>query len=205
MTIGGSHATSAFFLPSVLAVYMQTHPHVAVALRSDTSRGIVRRVLSLELDIGAVTDAPEDPHLAIETLRQEKLVAFVSAKHPLAKTARMSLADLTKAPLVVKAEGSACAAFVRQTRERGLEPNIVMQCQSPMAVKVAVRKGAGVGLLYQEIVERDKGNGLKILKVPDLKITGWTSVVYHKERLLSAPVRDFLDLLRQWPKRQKLV
>ena len=63
----------------------------------------------------------------------------------------------------------------------------------------------GVGIIYRDIVESEVKRGeLKIIKVPELKLTVDTFTIYHKESKLSPNARDFLTLLREWPIRRQV-
>jgi DNA-binding transcriptional LysR family regulator len=52
----------------------------------------------------------------------------------------------------------------------GWSPNMGIQCEAPEAVKAAVYKGLGVGVLHRESVEHDLKTGvLKTIHVPELE------------------------------------
>ena len=74
-----------------------------------------------------------------------------------------------------------------------------MQCDVSEAVKGAVQRELGVGILYRETVEADlKNRDLKILHVPDLeKMRTNSFIIYNKCKPLSGVARDFLHALRK--------
>lgn len=213
VNVGGSHSPSASFLPLIGVVFKETHPHAALSLRTDTSQGIVRLLLNSEIEIGVITNPAHDPSIVIEPCWQERLVAFVSARHPLAKKEKLTVAELAHSPLVIKVvkqgkEGDdRVARILKELQTQGFELNIVMQCESPDAAKAAVRTGVGLGILYERLIapELKKGD-FKILKTPELKpkMKVEASIIYHKERPLSLDAEDFLMLLRKWTKRSKV-
>ena len=67
------------------------------------------------------------------------------------------------------------------------------------AVKAAVKRELGVGILYRETLEANlKSDDLKILHVPELeKIRTKSFIIYNKSRPLSAVANDFLHALRE--------
>jgi DNA-binding transcriptional LysR family regulator len=89
--------------------------------------------------------------------------------------------------------------ILRGLEDKGYNPRIVGFYDSPDALKVAVLKKAGVGLLYcKDVVKHEVQKGeLKILNVQDLKLYGRTFIVYQRSRPLSANANLFLDLLRR--------
>lgn len=212
LTIGGSHSQSVSFLPQLMAVFRETHPQIQLSLRTDISRVIERLVLDSKVEIAVVTNASRFPSLAYEPYRQERVVTFASARHPLAKKERLTLADLAQAPLIIRAgrvgEMSRVEELLLKSGERqGFKPNIVMRCESPVAVKTAVKTGLGLGILYEgDAMGPDvKGGELRILKVPQLKMHVESFIVYHKNRPLSSHAQEFLVLLREWPRRTRWV
>ena len=73
-----------------------------------------------------------------------------------------------------------------------------MRCESPDAVKMAVKKKMGVGILFKNVVEADVRRGdFKIIKIPGLNLIGESYIIYPKDRPLSPNAQEFLALLRQ--------
>ena len=115
----------------------------------------------------------------------------------------MTLEEFARGPLILrqakKGRGSV-EKIVNEIEKQGFKPNIVMRCESPEAVKTAVSKKMGLGMLCQDIVAPDiKRGDFKIIRVPELDMESHTFIIYHNERSLSANAQDFLTLLRGWP------
>jgi len=201
LTVGGSHGLSAAFLPSMLAAFNKTHPRVHLTLRTDNTHAIERMVLRSHVEIGLVSNLPKSYDLIIEPFRREKVIAFVPINHPLAKKRRLSLADLMRNPLIIRG-GSAGKTRIeealRQLEISGFKPDIAMRCESPQAVKAAVKKKMGLGIIYRELVEPDARNGqFKILRLPPLNLDTTSYIIYKKDKPLSAKARSFLALLHK--------
>jgi DNA-binding transcriptional LysR family regulator len=88
---------------------------------------------------------------------------------------------------------------LRELLRQGYKPNIAVQCDVSEAVKAAVQRELGVGILYRETVEADlKTRDLKILDVPDLaKIKLNHSLSTISVKPLSGVAQDFLHALRE--------
>jgi DNA-binding transcriptional LysR family regulator len=159
-------------------------------------------VLNGEVDIAAVSNPPQSPDLVTEPFRQEKLLAFSSPNHPLAKRGSLAISDLARIPLVIRGESegdmTATEEILREIQNQGVEIKIAMRCDSYEAVKAAVRHHMGVGLLFEGLVMHDAKRGdFKILKIKGLNLVGQSFIIYHKEKPLSQNARDFLELLRK--------
>ena len=84
-------------------------------------------------------------------------------------------------------------------RKQGYKLNIAMQCESPEAIKTAVSKKLGVGILYEDAVKEGLASGVfKKLRISGLQMEGTSYIVYYKNRPLSSNAEVFLNLLRQW-------
>ena len=201
LTVGGSYSPSVHFLPSLLARFKRTHPRVQFNLRTGSKLSIERLILSSEVDIALITNAPANPGLVLEPYRPEPLVAFVSANHPLARNQELTVQEFERVPLIIlktwKGTGTT-ERFLGEMKKKGLNLNIAMRCDSPEAVKEAVSKKMGVGILFKETVEPEVRKGeFKILRLPVKNFEGMSFIVYRKDRPLSANAQEFLNLLRQ--------
>jgi DNA-binding transcriptional LysR family regulator len=208
VSVGGSHSPSASVLPLLSVIFKGTHPRVAVNLRTGTSQEIMRLLLNSEIELGVVTSPPSDPLIAVDPCWQERLVAFVSAKHPLAKKRKLTLAELASTPLIIKKakEGDdKVAHLLKWIQQQGFELNIFMNTESPEATMASVQTGIGLGILYEHLVKGAVKSGeLKILAVPELekKMKVDISAIYYRRRPLSPAAGDFLTLLREWCKKR---
>ncbi len=204
--VGGSQGPSASLLPWIASIFRETHPHVRVSLRTDNSLVMEQLVQNSEVEIAVITTPSASPRLIYEPCGQEEKVFFTSSRHPWAKRQRLSVAELARIPLVVftRERSGGAAKILNQIEERGFHPNIVMHCETAEAVKAAVKRGIGLGILYRDLVKSDIQRGdLRIIRVPGFKMHIDSFIIYPKEKLLSAYAADFLALLHEGPKGTK--
>jgi DNA-binding transcriptional LysR family regulator len=72
-----------------------------------------------------------------------------------------------------------------------------MRCESPEALKTAVRNGAGVGILfYDSIREEVRRNEFVVVKLAGIELKSRSYIVYSKKKPLPKPALEFLALLR---------
>lgn len=202
LIVGGSYSSSASLLAPVLARFSRTHPLVKLSLRTDTKEGVERMVRAGQVDIAVVHYPPRAMDLVAKPLRQEDLVVFAPPNHPWAKKGKVTLVELARTRLVIRGEreggSSATQEILKKMRTRGLEANIVMRCESPEAVKAAVRKKMGVGILLKGLIADDVKTGkFKVITVKGFNSKSQSYITYHKERPLSLHAEAFLAVLRQ--------
>jgi DNA-binding transcriptional LysR family regulator len=198
LAVGGSHGPSVALIPSLLARFKESHPHTQIIFRTKSSRGIEQLVLQSQAEIGVITNPSNSRLLWLLPCREENIVVIVSAKHPLAKKFELNLAEVAQAPLIIKKGGQGRPSeFLRQIESQGFRLNILMECESGQAIKIAVLKGMGVGILYRDQVESElEAGSLKTLRIAGLKrINGKSFIIYRKGRPLSHNALDYLALL----------
>ena len=194
--IGGSHAVSVSILLSIIAAFKKSHPQVRVTLRTGSSPRIERFILNSEIEIGVVTNPSGSAALSIEPYRKERVVAFVAAGHPLAKKKQLTLADAAQVPLIIRrGRLTKTRQHLNQIEQKGFQLNILMECESAEAVKIATMQGMGMGIAYRDHIDSEIRKGeLKILKIPGLKPANAQSfVVYQRDKPLSPNARTFLS------------
>ena len=152
------------------------------------------------MELAVLSNPTSNRHLAIEPYHSERLVAFVARDHPLRRKKQLTWEDLGRLGFVIRQplEGSAATAqFIRRLKDRGVKLKVVMQCESPEAVKVAVSRKMGVGILFKDVISDSLKQGeFRELTLPVEGLDGKSFIVYHKTRPLSPVAQDFLKLLR---------
>ena len=200
LTVGGSYSPSAVLLPSLLARFGKSHPQVELKLRTDNRLNIERLVLNGAVELAVLSNPTSNHQLAVELYRTEPLVAFVASDHPLSGKKQLTWEDLGRLGFVIRQplEGQgATAQFVFRLKEQGVKLKVVMQCESPEAVKVAVSRGMGVGILFKDVISDSLKKGeFKELTLPVDGLDGKSFIVYHKTRPLSPVAQEFLKLLQ---------
>ena len=207
LVIGGTYGPSALLLPSLTGVFKRSYPRVELELRSANRPYMERLVLSSEVDIALVTGRPGSSNLVVEPYRKEKLLAFVARNHPLVSKRELTLTDFARVPLIIhgrKNSANTVTGILQGLQEKGLEPVVAVRCESPDAVKTAVREKIGLGILYQDTVRRELGNGEFIhVKVHGLKLEAESFIIWYKDKPLSSAAWAFLRLLRGWRTKQQ--
>ena len=116
----------------------------------------------------------------------------------MAKKKKLDFEDLVQNFLVIREGRGATYKMLEQLTHRGLALNVILRCVSPDAVKAAVRRKMGLGILFYNLIEEDiKRKDLKSLKFPGLpKVVGHSYIVHSKNKPLSCIANDFLTLLQ---------
>lgn len=195
LAIGGNNTLTETVLPPVLINFKTRHPEVALAVHTADSRTMEGHVLDGKVDIALITIPSYAPNCVYEIFEEYHAVAFMPADSTDPKPAMISLEDLVSYPLVVK-RGSSC---IKEIIRRGFTLNLALECDAPETVKMAVRSGLGMGILFRARLEQSREReGLHIMEIPELKnVTRTSYIIYDKRRPLSFKAQDFLATLRR--------
>jgi DNA-binding transcriptional LysR family regulator len=157
-------------------------------------------VLNSQVDIAVTTRLPGTAHLIAERYEHGRLLAFAAPKFlPRGKRA-MTLGDFLKVPLVMRnvLRGGRSHDLLKWCERKGVALNIAMRCESPDAVKTAVRAGIGVGILFEDFVKSDVRKGVfKIVRIEGVDMRTSSFIIFHKDRPLSPIGRKIYRRLRQ--------
>jgi DNA-binding transcriptional LysR family regulator len=190
--VGGSNTLSVTVFPEILGKFRARHPDIQLVLKTSSSHAMEASVQNSDVEVALITNPTYADHCIYKPFKDYESVAFVPPDSPISGE-RMTLERLTSYPLIAK-RGS---LIIDELRKRGYPPNLVVQCDAPDAVKAAVKRGLGVGLLFggRVALEIEKGE-LRLLDVPEMKeIKIKAFVVYGNRKRLSARALDFLDTL----------
>jgi DNA-binding transcriptional LysR family regulator len=138
-----------YLAQTVLAEFTRRRPKVRVRAQQDNSGLLASRVADggLEVAIGFCT--PPTPGVVCEPLVEEPVVVAVGARHGLADSGAVTLAELSSETfaLVDSQDGRGYnRAVVELCRAAGFEPRTAPDPQGPMAWETAVRTQGSVGL-----------------------------------------------------------
>jgi DNA-binding transcriptional LysR family regulator len=198
LNVGGTYNPSAKYLPSAIAAFQKTHPDVRVKFLTADGPCIDKLVRESEVDIAIMHSPSESSDFQMEHFAADDLTFFAHPMHPLSRKKKLVLQDLSQTPLIVREGKGATEKMLKQLTSGGMTVNVALRCVSPDAVKAAVRKKMGLGILFYNLIEEDiRRKDLKTLKFPDLpKLVGNSYIVYRKNKPLSCAANDFLALLQ---------
>jgi DNA-binding transcriptional LysR family regulator len=201
LKIGGTFGPSTLLLPALAARFKKNHPEIEIELRTTSVQQLEQLLLNGRVEIAVSTHRPHHAELAWEPFRRERMVLFVSRKHPLARKNKVTSSDVQTFPLVIRYLKGAPGTTVRLLNElsaHGLKFKIGMRCEAPYAIKEAVKKNAGIGVLFEDVVKREVERGeFKILKGHGLRLESDTYILYRDDKPLSALAQELLTLLRK--------
>jgi len=166
--VGATLTIGNYVAVPLVARFMRDNPTIGLTLEVANTAEIARQVANFELDVGLVEGEVDHPDLETTRWRDDQLVVFCGARHPLARKRALTDADLLAASWIVRERGSGTRqAFDRAMR--GLLPQlkVALTLGQTEAIKRAVEAGLGLGCLSRIALEDafDRG-ALRPCRVP---------------------------------------
>lgn len=159
LAIGLIPTVTAIDVPAALAVFHRAYPAVQIRLRGGGSNEFMAAIRNGDMDVAVLglPDTAKPQGVAARVLARERLVAVVSAEHPLAGRRRLRLPDLADETFVDFPEGTpgrvpSDLAF----HKAGIRREVAFEAMSTDLMLVLVRNGLAITLLSPAVVPDDK-------------------------------------------------
>tara|TARA_R110002124_G_scaffold57084_7_gene160346 strand:+ start:447 stop:1331 length:885 start_codon:yes stop_codon:yes gene_type:complete len=158
--VGASFTIGNHLATRYLAGYLANYPEADVQLDIANTPDVVARVLNFDVDIGMVEGEVHHRELELIPWREDELVVFCAADHPLAGKKSLTNKDIREALWILREPDSGA----RQTFDRalaGLLPdiNVYLEFKHNEAIKNAVESGLGIGCLSEIVLHKNFANG----------------------------------------------
>ena len=200
LKLGASHGPSIRLVPELLARFQGQFPRLCVDARTGTSKEIELLLRNQTIEVAFLSNPSNASGLTVEPIAKERLIFVVAKQYPLPINSVISTAQFAAMPLLVGAgqDGKTPAVHViERSLPAKLKFNVRAKFNSPSALRAAVTRGMGVGVLYEEMVLSELRDGsLKELTVADINLAGHSSLVFLKDKVLCPIAAKFVEVAR---------
>jgi DNA-binding transcriptional LysR family regulator len=198
LKIGATLSIGNYLAINLMAQFMKQHPNAKIELDVANTTVIAQRVRNYELDIGLIEGECNERDLDIIHWRNDELIAFCHADHPLARTGIMTKSDVLKENWILREAGSG----TRQTFDWAMhgvlpELKIALELQHTEAIKRAVEANLGIGCLSAiTLGEAFKRGNLVPLKVENHSFERNLYFILHKHKYRSAGIDLWMEMCK---------
>src|SRR4029078_13294089 len=197
LSLSANEYTVTALLPLIPA-FRARHPHIKGEVKRSLASRIPGEVLSREVEIGVVSFKPPDENIRAVPIATDELALIVSADHPLASKAIVSVRELGAEAFIAHNVPSPYRERVIKAFEKHRTPlNISMEMPTLEATKRLVEKGMGVALIprlaAQTEIDRRQLAGLS---VREMRLERRLHLIFRKNATLSHAAKAFLRVVR---------
>ncbi len=195
LVIATTHTQARYVLPPIVARFKQLFPKVHLVLQQASPVEIAEMLAQGDADIGIATESLTNHH---------QLVAFpyyhwqhsliVPQGHALTQQQTITLADLTKWPLITYHGGFTGRAKIDDTfKQAHLTPDVVMSALDADVIKTYVELGMGVGIVASIAFDPDRDRRLQQLET-SLFGDNTTLIAVRRNHVLRGFAYKFIEL-----------
>jgi LysR family transcriptional regulator for metE and metH len=197
--------TCYHWLPSLLAAYRDSHPHVDVQIAVEETGRPIQALLEGRLDLAVISDPPSDRRIRVRPLFEDEMVVVVAPGHPLAERPYVRPEDFADQHLYIYSTPEDSTTIQRVLVPAGVAPRQVSQAQLTEAIVELVKAGLGISVMARWAVAPHLASGaLRALPLTRKGYTRKWSAARLRTRSSPAYLTAFEDLLAGNPLRAAL-
>jgi LysR family hydrogen peroxide-inducible transcriptional activator len=197
VSVGAIPTVAPFLLPPVASAFQRRFPTSQIVIFEDLTAHVVENCLRGELDLAVLALPVADPRLEAEPLFDEELLLALPAGHALARKRRVTIDDLNGQAFILLSEmhclGQQIVAFCNQ---ESCSPSIVCHSAQLLTVQELVSAGHGVSLLPAMACALDRHSRRVYRRLSGAAPARTVGLIWHKRRYQRAPVRRFIQMMR---------
>jgi DNA-binding transcriptional LysR family regulator len=189
-------STGKYIMPFFLADFLQQHSSIDLELDVTNKAKVVNSLEKNEIDFALVSILPENIQIKKVDLMENKLMLVGNKKT--AQILQQQKFNLDTIPLIYREIGSG----TRQTMEQFIQKNKLqakkkITLTSNEAVKQAIIAGMGVSIMPIIGIKNELASGkLEVIPIKGLPIVTTWSLIWLKEKKLSAIAQAYIDFLK---------
>jgi len=202
LKIGTTESYSKGLMPKLLSGFQASFPFMKIALDVGNSEEIEKSLRDYKNDLGLIGVVKFSSRFEWVSFLTEELVLIVSPDHPLAKKKAVSLKELGRYPLILRAKGSTTRRVILQAfKEMGIHPSLLIEAGSSEFIKQWVSEGKGISIIVERAVEDEEKRGV-IKTIPILeKLYLQVAFLYLKEAKSNPAIKNFIHFIQSQGKK----
>lgn len=206
--LGVSTIPSAYILPEVLPGFGEEHKDISFMVNQSDSRDIIEAVHKGTYDIGLVGMKTEDELLEFVEFYQDRMVLITPKTEyflSLKQQKDVPLKQLLTEPMLLREQGSgsgrSAELFLQKMGVSEEELRVSARMNDQESIKNLVAGGLGVSIVSEKAVQDYVSSG-RLLKfvLPDELSRREFYIIYQKEYILKAYVKEFINYLMEYYK-----
>lgn len=199
LRIGTIDSLCSSVFPKLLNQFYLKYPKVRVSVITDTPKALLDMLNRNELDaVYLLDDKVDDARFIVASEKEAPVVFAASPQHPLADGAEHTIAELMEYPFVLTEKNASYRKVLdSQLRKRKITIEPDFQSNNTELLVSMFPNGEYVGFLPKYMMEKEIEEGrIAVIKAPDVTVTVWLQLLYHKEKWVTREMRAFFETLK---------
>ena len=201
ITIGCFESVAPLYIPKLIAGFKNIYPEIDVQLNDGEQHEIMSGLHRGQFDLALLYDLELDNSIKKDVLNApDKPYALLPKYHPLAMKSSVTLAELSREPMVLLDVIPSKNYFLNIFAEKGLHPKVAYSSPSIEMVRCMVGQGLGFSVLVTKPKSNMTYDGKEVAYVEiDDEMEDSTLIMAHlKINEPTVPARLFMDYCRDY-------
>jgi|GEM_PF-771102 len=191
--IGTGTAIGKLFMPSVVKSFSELHPNAKVTVSVGDASRMYSLAMENAVDFVIAETVDDIPGLAHRAIQSYPVVGICHRNNHLTEKKTVTAEDLINENLLLREKGSSTRSIVdNYFQNHNLNVSPVWESYSVQTLLNATREGIGICFLSLDHVLAYASPDLIILNIPDLQAERFVNVSFHKDKLFSPLMKEFL-------------
>jgi DNA-binding transcriptional LysR family regulator len=194
LEIAAGMSTILYLLPKYVEIFRLAHPKIELRLNQVTGLEGLERLRSglVDFAVGPLNNIPDD--LEFHPIVSYDPVIITSLGHPLAHNDKITLAEISRHPLILPPRNLSTWPMIDSTfKKHGLSYRVTMEVGGWEAIKKYVALGMGISIIIRIGITGEEK--LEVIPAAEFFPKRTYGVVLRKGRMLSPQARRFISLL----------
>lgn len=194
--LGASVTIGESFLIGLIGHLQLIYPQNRITSNISNTDSLEKMLLNDDIDLALIEGSIHSDYLLCTKFMTDELIFIASPKHPLAKKSNVTIEDIGRAEFYLREEGSGTRSLIEKTMHKEqINYNICGTYNNASSIKKAVAANLGISIISRLAVQEElDDNSLVELKVPALSFKRYFSIVHHKNKYLSAELKNIINL-----------
>ncbi|MFC4601055.1 LysR family transcriptional regulator [Cohnella hongkongensis] len=195
--IGVSNITGTYFLPDMIANFIEYNPHVSFnPVFEDSNIELIEKLIKNQLDIIITYESMVlRDEIQVLPIVQDEIVLVLPGNHPWASNRLLSFEEVVTLPFIFHSPDT----FIQPIMENiltGASINVILQLGNLEAVKAAVVRGLGISMLpYSSIRFEVEAGLLAVANCPVFRVPRNLVLMRKRNAVATGVLTAFNDFL----------
>lgn len=187
--------TGKYFVPRLLAAFVERHRGIAVELEVHNRQALFERMAANRDDLYVFSHPPTAVNVVRQAILPNPIVFFARSGHPLARQHRIPLERIAQEPFLMREAGSGTRMVAESIfSSAGVEPRVSMVLNSDESIGQAALAGIGLAFMPRHTYGQDNHHaGLAELDVVGLPFESQWQIGYPASKEISTVARTFME------------
>ncbi len=204
VAIGVLQSLSMYRLPALLARFHARYPGIEITLHESVTEDLLEQIAQGQLDLALIHTIEDifpvhkiDPHIVVEAILKEEIVAIVAPNHPLARRRSIAPEELQHEAFLLFKAGSGLRQALIHLSDRGhFTPHILLESGNIGTIRALVSEGLGISVLPRTVAE-SPGQAIVALALDPPIPPRTVMVAWHQRLTHSLTGTAFLQFLHE--------